>query len=60
MIDDEGEKRRILELIGRRCNPDDAGSLDEEIRKGIGRCLAIEFTIRRITGKQAIELVGRK
>ncbi len=60
IIDSEVEKKRALELIGRRCNPSDDESLCEEINKGFSRCLAIEMTIERITGKQAIELVNRK
>lgn len=60
IIENEGEKKRILETLGRRCNPDDIESLSEEVKRGINRCLAIELTIEKITGKQAIELVNRK
>lgn len=60
IIDDNDEKKRILEVLGRRCNPDDEKSLNEEIKKGFNRCLVLEMTIDRITGKQAIELVNRK
>lgn len=59
IIDDNSEKKRVLEVIGRRCNPNDAESLEKEIKKGFGRCLALEMTIERITGKQAIELLDR-
>ncbi len=58
IISNEVEKRRVLEILGRRCNPDDAESLNKEIKKGFNRCLAIEMTIERMTGKQAIELVS--
>lgn len=60
IIEDENEKKHILEVLGRRCNPNDDKSLNEEIKKGFNRCLALEFTIERMTGKQAIELVNRK
>lgn len=59
IIETEAEKKRILEILGRRCNPNDDESLREEIKKGFNRCLAIEMTIERLTGKQAIELVNR-
>ncbi len=58
IIKDDVEKKRVLEILGRRCNPSDDESLREEIRKGFDRCLAIEMTIERTTGKQAIELVS--
>lgn len=57
IIDDYIEKKHILEVLGHRCNPNDDESLNEEIKKGFNRCLAIEMTIERMTGKQAIELV---
>ncbi len=60
LIENETEKKRILEILGRRCNPDDDESLNEEIRSGLHRCLALELTIERLTGKQAIELVNRR
>lgn len=58
IIDDDIEKKRILEVLGRRCNPNDDESLNEELIKGFKRCLALEFTIERMTGKQSIELVN--
>lgn len=60
IIDNDVEKKRILKILGRRCNPSDDESLSEEINKEFNKCLAIEMTIERITGKQAIELVNRK
>lgn len=60
IIENDTEKKRILETLGRRCNPIDDESLTEEIKNGLDRCLAIEMTIERLTGKQAIELVNRK
>ncbi len=60
IIEGNIEKRRILEVLGRRCNPSDAEGLDKEIRNGLNRCLALEMTIEKMTGKQAIELVNRK
>lgn len=59
IIEDEEEKRRILEVLGQRCNPDPDNSeaLAKEIKSGFNRCLAIELRIETLTGKQAIELV---
>ena len=60
IIEADDEKKRILEIIGRRCNPSDDESLSEEIKKGFNRCLAIEMTIDKMTGKQAIEMVNHR
>lgn len=60
IIEDEGEKMRALEILGRRCNADDDEGLKKEITSGFSRCLMLEMSIERITGKQAIELVGLK
>lgn len=59
IIEDDCDKKSALELLGRKCNPNDVEGLTEEIKKGFHRCLALEMTIDRITGKQAIELVNR-
>lgn len=58
IIEREEEKLRILEILGRRCNPDDAEALAKELKSGLSRCLALEMTIETLTGKQAIELVN--
>ena len=57
IIEDEHRKREILEILGRRCNPTDPEGLSKEIKNGINRCLVLEMSIERLTGKQAIELV---
>lgn len=57
VIRDEAEKRRTLELLGRRCNPNDAEGLAAEIKSGIARCVMLEMEIEQLTGKEAIELV---
>lgn len=59
IIEDETEKMQALQLLGRRCNPDDAEGLAKEIASGFKRCLIFEMTIERLTGKQSIELVKR-
>lgn len=59
IIDDEQEKREILEILGRRCNPTDEEGLSKEINHGINRCIVLEMSIERLTGKQAIELVNQ-
>lgn len=59
IIKDEQDKREILGIIGRRCNPADPEGLSKEIRIGINRCLVLEMSIEMLTGKQAIELVNQ-
>lgn len=58
IVDGETDKQRILEILGRRCNPNDAMALQAEIQTGLSRCLALEMHIDKISGKQAIELVN--
>ncbi len=60
IVEDEDEIFRILEILGRRCNPDDAEGLAKELKSGLARCLAIEMTINRLTGKESIELVNKR
>lgn len=60
IIEDDARKKEILEALGRRCNPHDDESLNKEVMKGFNRCLSLEMTIERITGKQAIELVDKR
>lgn len=59
VIEDEHEKRRTLEILGRRCNPYDEKGLEKEIEKGFKRCKMLEMSIERLTGKQSIELVPK-
>ena len=59
IIEEEHQKREILDLLGRRCNPDDPEGLSKEIKNGINRCLVIEMSIEKLSGKQAIELVNQ-
>ncbi len=58
IVEDEKEKLCILEILGRRCNPDDEEALAKELKSGFSRCHALEMTIDILTGKQAIELVN--
>lgn len=60
IIEDEAEKRRTLEILGRRYNPDDAEGLEKEIAKGFSHCLMLEMDIDRLTGKQSIELTNQR
>lgn len=59
IIENEEEKLKILEFLGRRCNANDEEGLTEEIKKGFARCLALKMKIESLTGKQAIELVNK-
>lgn len=58
IIEDCAEKLRTLQLLGRRCNPDDEVGLTKEIAGGFSRCIMLEMNIERLTGKQSIELVN--
>lgn len=59
IIDGQDDKKRVLEILGRRCNADDPVGLSDEIKSGFARCVALEMSIERLTGKQAIELVNK-
>ena len=59
IIEDEHRKRKILEVLGRRCNPADTEGLSKEIQTGINRCLVLEMSVDLLSGKQAIELVNQ-
>lgn len=57
----EAEIRRAAELLGRRYNPTGGEeALAAEIDQAMGRLCALEFTIERLTGKEAKELMKRK
>ncbi len=59
IVENEEEKLLILEILGRRCNPNDVEALEKELKSGASRCHALEMTIESLTGKQAIELVQK-
>lgn len=59
VVESEDEKRRLLEILGRRYNPDDVEGLEKEIERGLKRCNILEMSIERLTGKQSIELVNK-
>lgn len=59
VIVDDAEKMRAIELLGRRCTPNDDEGLAKEIASGFKRCLMLEMSIDRLSGKQSIELVKR-
>ncbi len=58
IVENDAEKRYILDILGRRCNAEDEEALSAELKRGFARCLALEMTIENLVGKQAIELVG--
>lgn len=60
IVENDVEKKRILEILGRRCNAEDEERLAAELNRGFSRCLALEMTIENLVGKQAIELVESK
>lgn len=60
IIEDEAEKMRTLKMLGQRHNENDPEGLTKEIAHGFSRCLMLEMNIKRLTGKQSIELVGNE
>ena len=59
IIEDEYRKKEILKILGRRCTPTDPEGLSKEIQNGINKCMVLEMSIEKLTGKQAIELVNQ-
>ena len=60
IIEDEAEKLETARMFGRRYNPNEEESLQQEIEHGLSRMLMIRFDIEHLTGKEAIELVKKK
>lgn len=59
-VNDEEGKLRALRLLGERYNPGDERALEAEVRKGVSHVAVIEMTLEHVTGKEAIELVGKR
>jgi hypothetical protein len=47
-------------MLGNRYNPNDDESLRQEMEKGFSHMLMIRLDIEHLTGKEAIELVGKR
>ena len=57
IVEDPAEKLAITRKLGNRYNPNQEEALQEELRHGLSRMLALRFDIEHLTGKEAIELV---
>lgn len=60
IIRDEADRRRALELLAAKYAPDDEEGRLQEVDKLIGRTCMVELAIEHMSGKQAIELVGKR
>ena len=61
ILTDETERRRALTRIAEKYGPaDDALAREKEVDSAIARACLVEFTIERLTGKQAKELVNKQ
>ena len=59
-VEDAAEKRQAMRLLGRKYAPDvDLEQVEAEIAREWKRLCVLAFSIERLTGKQAIELVPR-
>lgn len=60
MVEDAAEKRQAMRLLARKYAPHEgAEHVEAEIGREWKRLCVLAFSIERITGKQAIELVAR-
>lgn len=60
IIESEEERMYAASLLGAKYNPDDEARLQKELEKGFSYMLILRLDIEHLTGKEAIELVGRK
>lgn len=60
VIEDETEKRNVIEKLAAKYTPNDEEGISEEIKKGFKILCMIELDIEHMTGKEAIELVRAK
>lgn len=60
IIDNEDEKRSVLEILTAKYSPDNKQSHLQVIEKELDHVCLIELAIEHMTGKEAIELVRAK
>ena len=53
------EKLEGAKLLGRKYNPGDEVALTHELEKGLAHMELLRFDIEHLTGKEAIELIGK-
>ncbi len=59
VVEDERQRLVAARLLGNRYNPGHDAALEKELERGLSHMLVLSFDIRHLTGKQAIELVGK-
>lgn len=60
VLEDPWEKRQALAALAAKYSPDQEEGRSEEIRAQFSNVTMVEFTVERMTGKEAIELVREK
>lgn len=60
IVESEDERMYAASLLGARYNPGDDTGLQKELEKGLSHMLVLRLDIEHLTGKEAIELVGKK
>lgn len=60
IVESEDERMYAASLLGDRYNPGDGAGLHKELEKGLSHMLVLRLDIEQMTGKEAIELVGKK
>jgi nitroimidazol reductase NimA-like FMN-containing flavoprotein (pyridoxamine 5'-phosphate oxidase superfamily) len=60
VLETEDEKREALEALAEKYSlPDDYEGREREVKKSLKKVCMLELTIDHLSGKEAIELVGR-
>lgn len=60
ILDNEDERRSVLEMLAARYSPDHEQGRLQEIDKQLGQVCLVELAIEHMTGKEAIELIRAK
>lgn len=60
IIDDDGEKKAALRLLGGKYSPADWEGCEREIAKDFSRVCILGLTVEHLSGKEAIELVRNR
>lgn len=60
IIESESERMYAASLLGSKYNPGDDTGLQKELEKGLSHMLILRLDIDHLSGKEAIELVGKR
>lgn len=60
ILDDDGEKRKAIEILAEKYSPDQEEGRLQEIGTSFKNLCMIELAVEHMTGKEAIELVRNK